>query len=161
MQIVDNIRRYKGIPLNESNYEKSLSKNIDINGALSQWDEVNKVYLSHATQKVERNFQGFTARLKYTQAKPDNVIKEIKVTHDKSNIYFYIRTENDITNFDSSKTNWMNIFIGVDGRKDNAWENYHYVLNRHPQNNTTSLEKFTNGYEGELISNVKYNGSVK
>ena len=159
MQMVENIRRYKGVPLSKSNFETPTSKTIDINGELSQWDGVDNLYLSHATKKVERNFQGYTARLKYTQALPDNVVKEIKVTHDQNSIYFFIRTENDITQYNSNKTNWMNLFIGVDGRKGNSWEHYHYVVNRHPQSNTTSLEKFTNGYEGEIVSNVSY--SVK
>ena len=159
MQMVENIRRYKGLPITESNYVEPLSKTIDIFGDVSQWNDVNRVYLSHATEKVERDFRGYVARMKYTQAKPENVVKEIRVTHDNDNLYFYIKTENDITDYEGGKTNWMNLFIGIDGRKGNSWEHYHYVVNRHPQEKSTSLEKFTNGYEGEVVSEVKY--SVK
>lgn len=159
MQMVENIRRYKGLPITESNYVEPLSKTIDIFGDVSQWNDVSRVYLSHATEKVERDFRGYVARMKYTQAKPENVVKEIRVTHDNDNLYFYIKTENDITDYEGGKTNWMNLFIGIDGRKGNSWEHYHYVVNRHPQEKSTSLEKFTNGYEGEVVSEVKY--SVK
>lgn len=78
------------------------------------------------------------------------------MTHDTDNIYFCIKTEDTITGYDVSKTNWMNLFIGVEGSKENNWESFHYVVNRHPRENTTSLERFTKGYEGETVSDVSY-----
>lgn len=73
---------------------------------------------------------------------PDNVIKEIKVAHDSDNLYFYIKTKDQITKHQEGKTNWMNLFLGVEGNSNPSWEGYHYVINRHPTENVTSIEAF-------------------
>lgn len=129
IQLINNVRKYKGIPLTEDNYIEPVSTTIDVSGDVSQWDTVSNVYKNISTAKPARDFRGFVAGTRYTQAAPDNFIREVRVTHDADNIYFYIQTEKNITAHRAGKTNWMNVFIEVDGRQGLSWENYHYVIN--------------------------------
>ena len=106
------------------------------------WDaDVGILYENLATKKVARDFIGHSDRIKYRQAAPDNFIKNIRVTHDNDYIYFRVETDGDITPWESGKTNWMNLFIGIEGSKKPAFENYQFVVNRNPAgNNKTSLK---------------------
>jgi hypothetical protein len=149
MQLIQNIRRYKGI---EGDLPMLVSMTIDINGDLSQWDSVNRIYKNISIDNMERSFGD------YKQAAADNFLREIRVTHDKKNIYFLIKTDSDITLPVEGKTNWMNLFIGVDGSKEGSWESYNFVVNRNPFSlSKTSLEAFDNGYSLKHIGNVDYN----
>lgn len=148
MQMIQNIRKYKGV---KGDTPKSVSKTIDIFGDLSQWDDVNSVYKSISIDNQERNFGD------YKQASADNFLREIRVTHDNRYVYFLVKTDSDITKHEEGKTNWMNLFIGVEGSKGGKWDNYNYVVNRNPKSNTkTSLEAFENGYSFKSIGTVDY-----
>jgi|LSQX01.3.fsa_nt_gb hypothetical protein len=144
LQMISNIRRFKGIPLSEGNRYVHVSKTIDITGDLSQWDDIKNRYLNLSTDKIERDHYGYVnvKAYHYTQPAPKNFITDIKVTHDKENIYLLVNTKGKITDFDANSTNWMNLFIGVKGSKAPSWEGFQYVVNRKPVSNTkTTLEK--------------------
>lgn len=144
LQMISNIRRFKGIPLSEGNRYVHVSKTIDITGDLSQWDDIKNRYLNLSTDKIERDHYGYVnvKAYHYTQPAPKNFITDIKVTHDKENIYLLVNTKGKITDFDANSTNWMNLFIGVKGSKASSWEGFQYVVNRKPVSNTkTTLEK--------------------
>ena len=163
LQLIANVRKYKGITLTKENYVKPNTATIDINGDIAQWDVVSNSYLNMSTQKVERDYYGYikSEEYHYTQAAPNNFIKDIKVTNDGKNIYFKITCENDITSRQADELNWMNLLIGVDGSKDPQWENFNYVINRYASGGSTSLEKVSqNGqYVFEKVADISYNVS--
>jgi len=157
LQLIANVRKYKGISSTSENFTNPVSQTIDINASTSQWDTIKNVYLNLATEKNSRNFIGFADRTRYKQAAPNNFIKQIRVTHDKENMYFYVETDENITPRESEKTNWMNIFIGISGSKNPAWENYQFVINRKPVSDTiTTLEKSTGGFNFETVAEIEY-----
>lgn len=174
LQLIMNIRKYKGIPLTEDNMTEPVSKTIDINGDASDWDGVTNTYLNISTAKIERNHYGYIKddRYLYTQAAPDNFIREIKVTHDDDNIYFRIMCDKDISERNGDALNWMNLLIGVKGNNmpseaNHCWETFNYVINRYSTSDAahkTSMEKVSrNGeYVFERMDDILYsvNGSV-
>ena len=156
LQMASNIRKYKGLPADQ---ESLAPISIDIHGDLSQWAAVQACYVAFSTKKTARDCGGNAQNVHYIQAAPENFVKEVKVAHDQENIYFLIETEQAITEPKPNQTNWMNLFIGVEGIHQPIWETFHYVLNRHPgENGGTSLEHFTqNGtYQLETCGAVAY-----
>lgn len=57
-----------------------------------------------------------------------NDILETKITNDKDNLYFYVRTVDNITNF--SDNNWMYLFIDVDNNNKTGWNGYDILINK-------------------------------
>ena len=129
MQLMDNIRKFKGISA-----EKTSSSGI---------------YRAVSTKKTARDCAGFYAGTHYTQAAPRTFIQEVLVTSDKNNLFFDVTADDDILIPRQTYTNWMNLFIGVKGYSANAWNGFHYVINRHfGENGVSSVERFTeNGTE--------------
>ncbi len=148
MQLVYNIRKYKGI---KENTAPPVSKTIDINKGFTEWEDVDSIYLNTSVDNTERDCKD------YKVPKADNFLREIRVTHDKQNVYFYIRTEEEISKHTEGKTNWMNLFIGVDGSNKQAWNNYNFVINRNPVSlNKTSLETFNKETEYVKVMDIDY-----
>jgi len=157
LQLIANVRKYKGIISTTNNVANPVSLTIDIKGSPSQWDTVNSVYLNLATEKINRNFVGYAETTRYNQAAPNNFIKQIRVTHDSEYLYFYIKTENNITKRKVDRTNWMNLFINIGNSKEPSWENYQYVINRRPVSDTvTILEKSTGGFNFKSVAELEY-----
>jgi len=55
---------------------------------------------------------------------------------------FKVECADEITKPSDETPNWMNIFMGFEGSKEKQWQTYSYVLNRHPEENVTWLEKY-------------------
>lgn len=157
MSLVRRIREYKGIGIDKN--RKIDERTIDITLGKEQWEGA-PVYRNVATQKTERDYKGFSNQVTYTQAAPDNFVKEIHVAHDSENLYFLIETDEDITQYKTGKTNWMNLFIGVEGSSEKSWERFQFVVNRNPVSETkTSLEVSNGGYDFGKKADVDYSVS--
>ncbi len=142
IQMMLNIRRYKG-ESSAIKFDAPSRHTIDVKGNPSQWAGVAEKYLAISTAKTARDSKGFYADTYYTQAAPNNFVKDVQVAYDANNVYFKIQTDQNITAHQAGSTNWMNLLIGVDGSKSPAWENFNYVINRSPKSgNVTSLEAF-------------------
>lgn len=148
MQLIKNVRAYKGTP-SES---KAFSKSIDISGGLKQWEDVTNVYRAIGTASYGRNSTDCAGQSKYVMEAPRNNLQEIRVTHDQENIYFYIRAEKEIT---GSGANWMNIFIGTGSPSLKGWEGYEYVINRSVNGSTGSIERLKEDYTGESAGEAR------
>ncbi len=161
LQMISNIRKYKGISPSEETDYVPISKTIDIKGAISQWDDIRNKYLNISTDKIERAYYGYVKsdEYYYEQAAPANFITDIKVTYDKNNIYFLINTKDKITAHNPNATNWMNLFLSIKNSDAPSWEGFHYVLNRNPISDTkTSLEKVSkkDTYTFKEVAQVDY-----
>ena len=150
LQMIQNIRKYKGVKA-EAAAEPAPLHTIQVDGAPTQWDAITSVYHNISIDNVARDCVG------YKQAAADNFIRQLRVTHDHDNVYFYVQTEENITAYDTSKTNWMNLFVGVAGSTAPAWDMYQFVLNRKPVSDTvTSLEAYTKDGAFVLAEEVAY-----
>ncbi len=161
-QLADYIRQYKGTnPIEKASWEKL----IDVNGGYGQWADVTPVYNDYFGLP-DRDALGYTdpetgKRLHYTNDTGRNDIYDAKVARDYENIYFMVRTVEDLTPYTDAY--WMNLYIDMgETGDDKNWENYEFILNKtNPDDATTAtLERFTgNGYETEVVGKVTY--SVK
>lgn len=159
-QLVSYIREYKGTNPIEAASEAKL---IDVNGGYGQWANVGPVYNDYFGL-TDRDFNGYkdpatNKPLHYTNDTGRNDIYDAKVARDYENIYFMVRTLEDLTPY--TDADWMRLYIST-GDSDTNWEHYEFVLNKQNPNSETeaTLERFTgNGYETEVVGTVAY--SVK
>ena len=156
-QLADYIRKFKGVnPIEKATSEKL----IDVNGGYGQWANVGPVYNDYFGLP-DRDALGYKdpntgLRYHYTNDSGRNDIYDAKVARDYENIYFMVRTVEDITPYTDAY--WMRLYLDM-GESEQNWENYEYILNKqNPENeNTAILERFTgNGFETEVVGKVTY-----
>lgn len=159
-QLIANVRRFKGA--SDIDYaEKGVS--IDIFGDLSQWDDPAILSYDHYTKNTyERNSRGW-GRLKYENYTMRNDIVNTKVTYDDDNIYFYVRTVDDLT--PHTDPAWMRLFLDTQRATETSvdWEEFEYVINRRtPSDSVAYLERSKGGWDWEQVGEVRYsvNGNV-
>lgn len=120
MQLVNNIRRYKGI---EANPVASAPKTIR---NFSDWTNVYPVYKDYTGDTQARNHAGTPTdpAIIYTNNTGRNDFDVLKVARDMKNIYFYAQTVANITS--NSGNNWMRLYIDADCNAATGWKGYDY-----------------------------------
>ncbi len=155
------IRQYKGcnpIPT------PSDSKTIDINGSISQWNDVAPYYASYIGNTDDRDSNGYAylnennrgAWYTYTETSGRNDIIGSQVARDDEYIYFNVECAENITPYTDSL--WMTLYIDID-QTNQGWETFDYVINKSAASaDTLVLERFTgNGYDSKKVADVEYN----
>ena len=103
---------------------------IDIYGAPEQWETVSDRYENIAVAKPARDYIGASPLLRYTLPAPENFIREIRIAQDAQALFFYMRTDRPLSGPRPGQTNWMNLWIHIEGCGGPAWETYHFTVNR-------------------------------
>ncbi len=123
-QLIDNVRKYKGI---QKGPEAGEKKSIDLSKGFEQWNDVEAVYYDHIGDVAKRNSPGEGQAGPYLNTTGRNDIIESRVARDDENIYFYVKTQNELT--PSTDANWMLLYIDADQDKNTGWEGYDFVIN--------------------------------
>jgi hypothetical protein len=128
LQLAENIRKFKGVDDRHGAAEKVAS--IDINSGESAWVGTEKYY-DVSGDTLPRNYQSANNLIlrNYTNKTGRNDIVKLRMAHDESKLYLYIECASDITAYNGTDKNWMNVLLSVDGQTG-GWENYQYVVNR-------------------------------
>ncbi|MBE6585160.1 MAG: hypothetical protein E7645_01390 [Ruminococcaceae bacterium] len=155
-QLISFIRQFKGTnPIEQASPEKLM----DVNGGYGQWADVGPAYNDYFGMTI-RDFDGYrdpttNKRLHYYNDTGRNDIYDAKVARDYENIYFMVRTVDDLTPY--TDADWMRLYINVDDEYK-GWEGYDFVLNKtSPTATEATLEKFTGFmYKTEVVGTVSY-----
>ncbi|WP_309120941.1 Ig-like domain-containing protein [Paenibacillus sp.] len=152
MQLVQNIRRYKGV---QPPAAPTPGKTIDIDGDFGQWSDVGPAYKDYTGDTAARHHVG-TDRLIYRNETGRNDIDVMKVTADDANLYFYVRTVEELT--PSTDPNWMTLLLNADGDGRTGWNGYDYALNRTGVGDgVTTLERSGGGWSWQTASDrIRY-----
>lgn len=150
-QLTDYVRRYKGV--------RSLppvhSAPITLSGGFAQWQKVSPEFRDTLGDPVHRDFEGWNKSVHYANQSGRNDIVAAKVSYDKQNIYFYVRTQKNLT--PRTDKDWMLLYLNTDGNYKTGWLGYDYVVNRKAGDTTTTLEKNVGGkYQWLSAAQVKY-----
>ena len=151
MQSAENIRNYKftgEAPAREP-------QTIDINGSYAQWYITEGVYRQIGQDAYRRISSSVDGSITYRTTLPENNIQEIRVAHDDNNIYFMLRTEEDISAREEGNLSWMNLFIGAGEPALEGWEGYEYVLNRSGSDTATDIVKLNADFTGEVVGQAE------
>lgn len=137
-QLMANIRRYKGM---NPPQKIDIPKTITISGDFDQWEKVKNVYLDHKGDIAHRKSEKQGSAGPYINTQGRNDILESRVSYDKENFYFYVKTVEALS--DPSEKNWMILLIDSDQNKETGWEGYDFLLNGDLANFTeTSVKKY-------------------
>lgn len=121
IQLIRNIRAYKGVGKQSPAMK---GKTIKLRKSLEQWNTVAYVCPNIDAAMPLRDNYGVSKTIRYTEHKRVNQIKEIKVTHDEKNLYFYIACSDRISPKDASSLPVL--FIGTGMPELKGWNGYEY-----------------------------------
>ncbi|MGP3934562.1 discoidin domain-containing protein [Nonomuraea sp. KM88] len=138
LQLVDNIRRYKGV---DPPADTGAERTIHLRRGFGQWRGVSPEYADHRGDTAPRDHPGTDART-YVNRTGRNDIVSAKVARDTANVYFYARTGEHLTPI--SGGNWMTLYLDVDSGKANGWSGYDLRV-RWSEAGGARLERFTGG----------------
>lgn len=149
MQMVGNIRRYKGM---EANPKVGPAKTIQ---KLDDWKNVAFTYRDYTGDTQERNHPGAQTEPvhMYVNKTGRNDFDRLKVAQDAKNLYFYAQTAADITPNTDNK--WMRLYLDTDRKATTGWKGYDYRI---MSGNT--LQHFRDGQwrdEGKVMHQVQGN----
>lgn len=159
LQLVRNVRKFKFDSYVEYKKDKYT---IDItNGVSPIWDVVTTHYQDFEGDALNRNFEGAVKGLTYKQDSARNDIKLIKVAHDDENIYFYIECKEDITQYNGTDENYMNIFLKTNDT-DPTFNGSNIIVNRKIVDGKGSIEKCLGDYSFEKVgeADIAINGNI-
>lgn len=154
MQLVRNIRSFKGITVDGiENVASNKPVTISLDD-LSGWENVTRKYLDMGAATMARNFTAVDRDILYTDNSNRNDIDHLKICNDGENLYVAVTAKEDITPHTAGDGAWMNLYLSVKGE---GWAGYDLLVNRSPQNGTTSVEKFTGkGSETQNVGSARY-----
>lgn len=151
LHMAANIRRFKGM---EQGAGKPITATIDIEGPFTQWESVEPLFRDHALDTLPRDFPG-CGDTHYRHDTGRNDFRVLKVAADADYVYFYARTRDPIS--PASDPNWMWLLIGVDDADAPDWEGFHFLVNRHrTDDSTSSIESSRGGWHWQPAGNVTY-----
>ena len=143
MQLVENVRRFKGVPAASSAY-KMEQKSVPSLDDLSPWEGVAG-FGDIAGDTAARNHASSNDSLPaYTDETGRNDIVNVRAVYDAENLYFLITCAKDVTAYEAGDKTWMNLFLSAGG---SGWNGFDYVVNRTVTGNTASVERL--GTDGE------------
>jgi hypothetical protein len=123
MQMVENIRRYKGVrPIPELH---GLHP-IKIDGKFSDWEGLEVEYRDTVGDTCHRDYPGYGG-LHYTNDSGRNDIVTSKVAVDRKNVCFYVETNEPLS--PHTGKNWMLLLIDADLNPNTGWLGYDYIIN--------------------------------
>ncbi len=149
LQMISNIRRYKGITQAGN---ASKKKKIDISSGTAQWNEIPAVASNFHTNSFGRDSYGASTVAYYTQPAPSNNITDIKLSYDETNIYFLIRTKSRLN---LSGANALNILLGTGDPGLKNWESYEYLIGETVDGKNLSVGRLNGEFETTAVGNAK------
>ena len=150
--LADFIRRYKGVkPITPT----KVRHEIKVDGEFADWQSVRNIYRDDKGDTEHRDHYGYGYSLgRLVNKTGRNDIVQTRITTDGENLYFYVKTDEDIT--PSTDDSWMRLFISTDSRKS-GWEGFSYAINTGKKSDgKTMLQKSDGGWNWQDVKEVKY-----
>lgn len=122
MQMAQNIRRYKGVrplPIASENHL------IAVDAKFKDWSSVSTEYRDTKGDVTHRASEGYGDNY-YVNATGRNDITTAKVAADGQSLFFYVQTNEDLTNH--NQNNWMVLFIDIDKDATTGWYGYDFMV---------------------------------
>ena len=122
MQMVQNIRRYKGVRPQPVCHQYSR---ISVDGSFADWQTAGSEYQDTRGDVVHRDHPGYGDQ-HYVDTLGRNDIVRSRVAIDRRNVYFYVQTAQPLT--PSTDANWMLLLIDTDQDATTGWQGYDLII---------------------------------
>lgn len=153
MQLISNIRRFKGLP-EEENTSNAKMVTVDPTGSFDQWDcaDITAVYHDFRGDTEHRDSFGYGG-IHYQNDTGRNDFICAKTVQDEKNLYFYAETAADIT---APADRWMSLLLNIGtASEENSWNGYQYIINRvAPVDGKAVIEKSVGGWNWEKVGEL-------
>ncbi|MEI6915246.1 MAG: hypothetical protein WCL39_08965, partial [Armatimonadota bacterium] len=151
-QMIDNIRRYKGV---RSAMSPGAAKTVAIDGDFSDWTDVSPEFRDTVGDTEHRDALGYGGANHYVNITGRNDFVRVKVARDATNLFLYAETSEDITAYNSP--NWMLLFMDTDGSAATGWNGYDYLINSPvTDSTTTTIKANTGGWNWNQVGTASY-----
>lgn len=138
-QFVSFVRRYKGVR-QPPPVRPAL---IQVDGHFGDWQAVEPEFRDTVGDPVHRRHRGWDKHVTYENQTGRNDLVAAKLSFDTKTAWFYVRTREPLTS--TTDTNWMVLFLDVDGDATNGWLGYDFRVNAtRPAANRASIERRIN-----------------
>jgi hypothetical protein len=152
-QMASYIRKFKGVrePL-----LPGPATTIQVDGDFRDWEAVRPEFRDDIGDVGHRDHPGYNNVTRYVNETGRNDFVVAKMARDREHVYFYVRTSQPITSFQDSQ--WMMLFLDVDGKRTTGWEGYDFVVNRTADRTeeTSLLEENGQGWNWKPRARVRY-----
>ena len=149
-QMASYIREFKGW---EAAASASGQTSIDISKKDS-WANVGPTFTDTANDTAWRSADGYFAGYTYVNNSGRNDLLTAKVSQDQKYLYFTVSTAEDV--IISNDSDWMNLYLNIDGDSKNGWEGFDFVLNHARDGHYVSVESLAKGWHGEHVGQALY-----
>lgn len=167
-QVVNNIRKYKGVnAIEKASAAKKIVLNSENSTLKEQWENVTPYFAAYQDNIQDRDSGGRVATITdgtttsdvyYKDQSGRNDIVCSQVARDMEYVYFNIECKDNITSPSSDDSLWMNLYIDSD-QTNQGWETFDYVVRNYGKGNAELL-KFTgtgdNSFDTVKVDNVSY-----
>ena len=152
-QMVGGIRKFKGV---NPTPVASAEKTIRIGGAFSQFDDVGPVFYGYTGGTNPREYYSVGQIENYYNGTGRNDIVLSKVARDADNLYFYVKTNANLTSH--TDPSWMRLFINTDRKYKTGWEGYDFAVNiEKPTSSTSTTLSYTaDGWNWKTAGTLTY-----
>ncbi len=123
-------------------------------GDAFSWNQVGPAFNDVVNDTEWRSATGYFNGYTYVSGSGRNDLKTAKVSQDGEFLYFRMETVNDLVIADDS--DWMNLYINVDGDYETGWEGFDFALNRARDGHYVSVESLADGWSGQHIGQALY-----
>ncbi|MCQ6557112.1 hypothetical protein [Paenibacillus mendelii] len=150
-QLAANIARFKG-----TNAAQPAAKAIGarIDSKFNDWKAVRSSYKDDYGDTMHRSNKGYGDYF-YVNETGRNDLVEQRVTHDKDNAYFYVKSKDALTSH--TDPHWMQLFLNTDGIYTTGWHGYDYVVGDSAVSaSNTSLHRMNADGSLTFVANVSY-----
>ena len=121
-QLVDGIRRYKGVPALPT---ASAPGTIVVNEDFTPWSTIEPNFTDAPDDTMPRDHAGVN-KLHYINTTGRNELLNFKVARDGENLYFYAATGKDLS--PAEGPNWMQLLIDTDQNIATGWLGYDFLV---------------------------------
>lgn len=97
MQLAENVKKYKFTEGSVAYEWPQMSIDIASESALVMWEHVAAKYKDFEGDAMARDYRNAVGSFRYTDSSNRNDITDVRAVHDSDNLYFYIKTAEDIT----------------------------------------------------------------
>ncbi|MBR2330920.1 MAG: hypothetical protein IKA38_00345, partial [Alistipes sp.] len=149
-QMVDGIRRFKGMPTEGL---ASAKKKIKIDGDFSDWQGVKPEYRATRGNTIHRDSKGW-GKYVYTNTSGRNDIVATKVARDNKNIYFQVTCAETIS--EPCEKSWLNLFVDIDRSRQTGWEGYDFMISNHTKAGKATLLQTNEGWNWKPAAEIGY-----
>lgn len=108
-QFISNVRRFKGV----SQTQQVKPQSIKIDGKFGDWSLVEPKFYDTISDPACRDCRGWGKDVRYVNNTGRNDFIQSQVSYDEENIYFYVKTQNEIKG-DFTSPNWISLLLDVD-----------------------------------------------